>query len=276
GTTMRLLMGVLAASPFPCRLIGDESLGGRPMERVAVPLRAMGASVHTDHGHPPVEVHGGPLRGAHHELAEPTAQVKGAILLAGIAADGQTTVVEPARTRDHTERALRRLGAPVGQGGAARDRRGARSRGHRGPRGGGDPVRGWCGASGQGERPAGRGGRGDPGPGRAGQGRGRGPGGGGWRAGRRPDLGPAGPPAGHGGCGRGAPVPGGVRDRRDGVVRGVLPGLPTGPPLVGGQGRGGLTWPPGWWPWTGGRDRARAGGPNGWPGPWPGPPSPRG
>ena len=86
------------------------------MERVAVPLRAMGASVRTDHGHPPVEVHGGPLRGAHHELAEPTAQVKGAILLAGIAADGQTTVVEPARTRDHTERALRRLGAPVGQG----------------------------------------------------------------------------------------------------------------------------------------------------------------
>jgi 3-phosphoshikimate 1-carboxyvinyltransferase len=85
------------------------------MERVALPLRDMGASVRTDHGHPPVEVHGGPLRGIRHELAVPTAQVKGAILLAGIAADGETTVVEPARTRDHTERALRRLGAPVRQ-----------------------------------------------------------------------------------------------------------------------------------------------------------------
>jgi 3-phosphoshikimate 1-carboxyvinyltransferase len=113
---MRLLMGVLAASPFPCQLTGDESLGGRPMERVAVPLREMGASVRTDHGHPPVEVHGGPLRGVRHDVAVPTAQVKGAVLLAGIAADGRTTVVEPVGTRDHTERALRRLGAPVGQG----------------------------------------------------------------------------------------------------------------------------------------------------------------
>jgi 3-phosphoshikimate 1-carboxyvinyltransferase len=83
------------------------------MERVAVPLREMGASIRTDHGHPPVEVHGRPLRGISHELAVPTAQAKGAILLAGLAADGWTTVVEPARTRDHTERALRRLGAPL-------------------------------------------------------------------------------------------------------------------------------------------------------------------
>jgi len=113
GTTMRLLIGVLAASPFPCALTGDESLRARPMERVAAPLREMGASVRTDHGHPPVEIHGGPLRGIRHELSVPTAQAKGAILLAGLAADGWTTVVEPARTRDHTERALRRLGAPV-------------------------------------------------------------------------------------------------------------------------------------------------------------------
>jgi len=113
GTTMRLLTGVLAASPFVSLLTGDDSLRARPMERVAVPLREMGASVRTDHGHPPLEVHGGPLRGIRHELAVPTAQVKGAILLAGIAADGETTVVEPVRTRDHTERALRRLGAPV-------------------------------------------------------------------------------------------------------------------------------------------------------------------
>jgi 3-phosphoshikimate 1-carboxyvinyltransferase len=115
GTTMRLLTGVLAASRFVSLLTGDDSLRARPMERVAVPLREMGASVRTDHGHPPVEVHGGPLRGIRHELAVPTAQVKGAILLAGIAADGETTVVEPVRTRDHTERALRRLGASVRQ-----------------------------------------------------------------------------------------------------------------------------------------------------------------
>ena len=113
GTTMRLLTGVLAASPFDSTLTGDESLRARPMERVAVPLRQMGASIRTDHGHPPVEVHGRPLRGIRHELAVPTAQAKGAILLAALAADGWTTVVEPARTRDHTERALRRLGAPI-------------------------------------------------------------------------------------------------------------------------------------------------------------------
>jgi 3-phosphoshikimate 1-carboxyvinyltransferase len=113
GTTMRLLTGVLAASPFASTLTGDESLRTRPMERVAVPLREMGASIRTDHGHPPVDVYGRPLRGIRHELAVPTAQAKGAILLAGLAADGWTTVVEPARTRDHTERALRRLGAPL-------------------------------------------------------------------------------------------------------------------------------------------------------------------
>ncbi len=113
GTTMRLLTGVLAASRFSSTLTGDESLRARPMERVAVPLREMGASIRTDHGHPPVDVHGRPLRGISHELAVPTAQAKGAILLAGLAADGWTTVVEPARTRDHTERALRGLGAPL-------------------------------------------------------------------------------------------------------------------------------------------------------------------
>jgi 3-phosphoshikimate 1-carboxyvinyltransferase len=113
GTTMRLLTGVLAASPFSSTLTGDESLRARPMERVAVPLREMGAAIHTDHGHPPVDVYGRALRGISHELAMPTAQAKGAILLAGLAADGWTTVVEPARTRDHTERALRRLGAPL-------------------------------------------------------------------------------------------------------------------------------------------------------------------
>jgi 3-phosphoshikimate 1-carboxyvinyltransferase len=113
GTTIRLLIGVLAASPFVSTLTGDESLRTRPMERVAVPLREMGASIRTDHGHPPVDVRGRQLRGIRHELAVPTAQAKGAILLAGLAAEGWTTVVEPAQTRDHTERALRRLGAPL-------------------------------------------------------------------------------------------------------------------------------------------------------------------
>lgn len=113
GTTMRLLMGVLASSPFASTLTGDQSLRARPMERVAAPLRQMGASVRTDHGRPPVDVAGGPLRGVRHQLDVPTAQVKGAVLFAGLAADGRTTVVEPARTRDHTERALLRLGAPV-------------------------------------------------------------------------------------------------------------------------------------------------------------------
>ncbi len=83
------------------------------MERVAEPLRAMGAGVVTTDGHAPLEVEGGPLYGVATTLALPTAQVKSAILLAGIAAEGETTVTEPASTRDHTERALAALGAPV-------------------------------------------------------------------------------------------------------------------------------------------------------------------
>ncbi len=83
------------------------------MERVAEPLRAMGAAVTTTDGHAPLEVVGGPLYGIAATLPVPTAQVKGAILLAGIAAEGETTVTEPAATRDHTERALAALGAPV-------------------------------------------------------------------------------------------------------------------------------------------------------------------
>ena len=113
GTTMRLLAGVLAAAPFESVLEGDPSLSARPMERVAEPLRAMGADVRTTDGHPPVVVRGGPLRGIDHRTAVPSAQVKGAVLLAGLAADGPTTVREAAPTRDHTERALAALGAPV-------------------------------------------------------------------------------------------------------------------------------------------------------------------
>jgi 3-phosphoshikimate 1-carboxyvinyltransferase len=110
---MRLLAGLLAAAPFEVVLDGDASLRTRPMERVAEPLRRMGAHVGTDEGHPPVVVRGATLRGIVHEAATPSAQVKGAVLLAGVAADGTTAVREPAPTRDHTERALAALGGPV-------------------------------------------------------------------------------------------------------------------------------------------------------------------
>jgi 3-phosphoshikimate 1-carboxyvinyltransferase len=110
---MRLLAGVVAACGFATLLEGDESLSSRPMERVAEPLRAMGAQVRTTRGGPPVQVRGGPLMGIEHRAAIPSAQVKGAVLLAGLAAEGQTTVFEPAPTRDHTERALAHLGAPI-------------------------------------------------------------------------------------------------------------------------------------------------------------------
>jgi 3-phosphoshikimate 1-carboxyvinyltransferase len=113
GTTMRLLSGVLASSPFRSTLVGDESLSARPMERIVAPLRAMGADVSTDHGHAPVDIVGGELHGTVFEPPVPSAQVKGAVLLAGLDADGVTEVREPAATRDHTERALSALGAPV-------------------------------------------------------------------------------------------------------------------------------------------------------------------
>lgn len=113
GTAMRLLAGTLAAAPFRSVLLGDASLSTRPMERVAAPLREMGASVTTTQGHAPVEIFGGPLYGITHRLPIPTAQVKGAVLLAGLAAEGETVVTEPAPTRDHTERVLAALGAPV-------------------------------------------------------------------------------------------------------------------------------------------------------------------
>ncbi len=83
------------------------------MERVAEPLRRMGAHVRTEGGHAPVVIRGAPLRGIEHTSEVPSAQVKSAVLLAGLSAEGETTVFEPAMTRDHTERALRHLGAPI-------------------------------------------------------------------------------------------------------------------------------------------------------------------
>jgi 3-phosphoshikimate 1-carboxyvinyltransferase len=113
GTTLRLLAGMVAAAPFRCVLVGDESLRNRPMERVAEPLRAMGAEITSTDRHAPLEVRGGRLRGIRYEAAVPSAQVKSAVLLAGLAASGTTEVVETVQTRDHTERALLALGAPL-------------------------------------------------------------------------------------------------------------------------------------------------------------------
>jgi 3-phosphoshikimate 1-carboxyvinyltransferase len=113
GTLLRLLTGLLAGHGGRFELTGDESLRARPMERVAEPLRAMGAQVETTAGGAPVTVEGGSLRGVTHELAVPSAQVKSALLLAALYADRPTTVVEPVTTRDHTELMLREAGADV-------------------------------------------------------------------------------------------------------------------------------------------------------------------
>jgi 3-phosphoshikimate 1-carboxyvinyltransferase len=113
GTLMRLLPGILAGQRGRFELVGDDSLSSRPMERVAEPLRRMGATVVTDAGHPPLTVEGGQLQPIDYELPVPSAQVKSAVLLAGLFADGETTVVEPLPTRDHTERMLELAGARV-------------------------------------------------------------------------------------------------------------------------------------------------------------------
>src|SRR6185503_13256 len=110
GTTMRLLSGVLAGHPFSATLVGDASLSRRPMRRVTAPLERMGARVETTDGHAPVTIHGAALHAIAHRSEAPSAQVKSAILLAGLHADGTTTVEEPAATRDHTERALAAFG----------------------------------------------------------------------------------------------------------------------------------------------------------------------
>ena len=113
GTLMRLLAGVVAGVPGRHELVGDASLSRRPMERVAEPLRRMGATVETSDGHAPLVVEGAELRGISYRVPVPSAQVKSAVLLAGLSASGSTTVVEPIATRDHTERLLERAGARI-------------------------------------------------------------------------------------------------------------------------------------------------------------------
>lgn len=114
GTAMRLMTGLLAGQRFSSELIGDASLMKRPMERAAAPLRLMGARIETNEGKPPVRVFGVErLSAVRYELPVASAQVKSAILLAGLYAEGATTVVEPAVTRDHTERMLLSFGCRV-------------------------------------------------------------------------------------------------------------------------------------------------------------------
>ena len=119
GTAMRLSMGLLAGQSFASTLIGDASLMRRPMERVAGPLRQMGAEITTHDGRPPVQLHGGrQLRGIDYVMPMASAQVKSAVLLAGLTAQGRTQVTEPAPTRDHTERMLAAFGVKVERDGA--------------------------------------------------------------------------------------------------------------------------------------------------------------
>lgn len=115
GTSMRLLSGLLAAQPFDSTLTGDASLTKRPMNRVAKPLREMGAVIETAaEGRPPLTIKGGQkLTGMHYDMPMASAQVKSCLLLAGLYAAGETSVTEPAPTRDHTERMLRGFGYPV-------------------------------------------------------------------------------------------------------------------------------------------------------------------
>jgi 3-phosphoshikimate 1-carboxyvinyltransferase len=116
GTLMRLLPGLLAGQEGRFELVGDDSLSRRPMERVAEPLTRMGAHVETTDGHAPVIVEGGPLEPIRYELPVASAQVKSCVLLAGLyAGDGPTVAVEPAATRDHTERLLEAMGVRVGR-----------------------------------------------------------------------------------------------------------------------------------------------------------------
>jgi len=113
GTLMRLLAGILAGHEGHFELTGDESLSARPMERVAEPLRRMGARIETTDGHAPLAIEDGALHGIEYTLPVASAQVKSALLLAGLRASGPTTVVEPVPTRDHTELMLEAAGVHV-------------------------------------------------------------------------------------------------------------------------------------------------------------------
>jgi 3-phosphoshikimate 1-carboxyvinyltransferase len=114
GTTIRLLSGILAGQNFSSKIAGDDSLNKRPMKRILTPLREMGAKILArEENFAPLEIRGGKLRGIQYQMPMASAQVKSAVLLAGLFAEGDTSVTEPARTRDHTELALEEFGVPV-------------------------------------------------------------------------------------------------------------------------------------------------------------------
>lgn len=117
GTAMRLMAGLLAGQDFPSTLTGDDSLTGRPMSRIIKPLTMMGAAIESDcDGTPPLQIAGGlALKGIHYDMPVASAQVKSAVLFAGLYASGTTSVTEPAVTRDHTERMLESMGVVIGR-----------------------------------------------------------------------------------------------------------------------------------------------------------------
>lgn len=110
GSTMRMLSGVVAAQPFTSVMIGDASLSSRPMRRVIEPLQQMGARIESNDGCAPLTIYGAKLKGIDYQPSVASAQVKSCVLLAGLFAEGETTVIEPVRTRDHTELALKAFG----------------------------------------------------------------------------------------------------------------------------------------------------------------------
>ncbi len=118
GTAMRLMAGLLCGQAFDSVLTGDESLTSRPMRRIIAPLSKMGARIDSNDGMPPLTIHGqSALHGIHYDLPVASAQVKSAVLLAGLYADGAISVIEPAVTRDHTERMLGSMGVAVNRSG---------------------------------------------------------------------------------------------------------------------------------------------------------------
>ena len=130
GTTIRLLTGILAGQNFTSKLSGDASLQKRPMGRVVSPLRQMGADIRArEDNFAPLEIRGTKLRGIHYKMPMASAQVKSAVLLAGLFAEGITSVTEPARTRDHTELALEEFGISIEKHGSSIQIQGAGSNG---------------------------------------------------------------------------------------------------------------------------------------------------
>ena len=117
GSTMRMLAGLIAPHPYTYTLTGDASLTLRPMERIRKPLSQMGADIALTEGHAPITIHGGLLRAIDFETPIPSAQVKTAVLFAGLQAEGTTSLSEAVRTRDHTEQALRAFGATLTRSG---------------------------------------------------------------------------------------------------------------------------------------------------------------